>query len=254
MCLINFAYKIDPVYRLILSANRDEFYKRSTAQAAFWEDVPSILAGRDLEKMGTWMGVTKNGRFAALTNYRSSAIDKKQLRSRGELVSRFLQFNENPKDYLDKIQKNREYYPGFNLLVGDQAALYYYSNVENQIKLLEPGLYGLSNSLLDTPWPKVRKGKKGLQTCLNNARENLTECLFSSLQYEEPAADSELPSTGVSIEWERKLSPLFIKTPEYGTRSSTVLFMKSEEVKFVERTYIGDEVKEKNFEFRIEMK
>jgi len=252
MCLINFAYKIDPVYRLILSANRDEFYKRPTAQAGFWEDASNILAGRDLEKMGTWMGVTKNGRFAALTNYREPAKENKQLRSRGELVSKFLQFNENPEDYLDNIQENREHYPGFNLLVGNQDALYYYSNVENEIKLLQPGLYGLSNSLLDTPWPKVRKGKEGLQSCLNKAGEKLTECLFSSLQYADPAADSELPSTGVSIEWERKLSPLFIRTPEYGTRSSTVLYMKNEEVKFVERTYIGGQVKEKDFEFQIE--
>lgn len=238
MCLINFAYKIDPVYRLILSANRDEYYKRSTAQAGFWKDVPNILAGRDLEKMGTWMGVTKTVvlQHLRITENRQKKINRYDL---GELVSKFLQFNENPKDYLDNIQENREHYPGFNLLVGNQDALYYYSNVENEIKLLQPGLYGLSNSLLDTPWPKVRKGKEGLQNCLNQAGEKLTECLFSSLQYADPVADSELPSTGVSIEWERKLSPLFIRTPDYGTRSSTVLFMKNEEVKFVERTYIG---------------
>lgn len=252
MCLINFAYKMDSKYDLVVAANRDEFYKRPTAQAYFWEDAPHVLAGRDLEKMGTWMGVTKQGRFAALTNYRDPNEARENKRSRGELVSQFLIGEDVPQSYLETIQQHRDQYPGFNLIVGDVHSLYYYSNMENEIRLLEPGLYGLSNHLLDTPWPKVRKGKEGLERCLKGSAENITECLFSTLQYADPAQDEELPSTGVSLEWERKLSPLFIQTPGYGTRSSTLLFMNDHDVRFVERVYEGKERKERGFTFRAE--
>ncbi|WP_028402800.1 NRDE family protein [Ectobacillus panaciterrae] len=252
MCLVNFAYKMDSKYDLVVAANRDEFYERPTSQAHFWEDAPYVLAGRDLEKMGTWMGITKQGRFAALTNYRDPNEVRDNKRSRGELVSRFLIGEELPQSYLKSIQQHRDQYPGFNLIVGDLHSLYYYSNMENDIRLLEPGLYGLSNHLLDTPWPKVRKGKEGLKRCLQGSPENMKECLFSSLQHADPAPDEELPSTGVSLEWERKLSPLFIQTPEYGTRSSTLVFMTHEDVRFVERAYEGSKRKEREFTFVIE--
>lgn len=252
MCLINFAYKIDPRYPLIIAANRDEFYKRPTAPAMFWEDAPHVLAGRDLEKMGTWMGVTKQGRFAALTNFREPNQASDQLRSRGELVSGFLREKVHPKEYLKKIQLNRKEYPGFNLVIGDVDSLFYYSNVEDQVKHLQPGIYGLSNHLLNTPWPKVRKGKAGLERCLKHSGPDLEECLFSSLQYADPAPDEELPSTGVSLEWERKLSPLFIQTPDYGTRSSTLLFMNHERTKFIERTFKRNEYNERKFSFQVE--
>lgn len=252
MCLINLAYKLDSNYHLVVAANRDEFYKRPTAQAHFWEDAPHVLAGRDLEKMGTWMGITKQGRFAALTNYRDPNEATANKRSRGELVSEFLVGKDEPHSYLESIQQVRDQYPGFNLLVGEGHSLYYYSNMENEIRVLEPGLYGLSNHLLDTPWPKVRKGKEGLERCLNGPSEHIKECLFSSLQQADPAPDEELPSTGVSLEWERKLSPLFIQTPEYGTRSSTLVFMRQQDVRFVERVYEGGERKEREFTFMIE--
>jgi uncharacterized protein with NRDE domain len=251
MCLINVAYKVKPNYDLVVSANRDEFYHRPTAQVSFWEDAPHVLAGRDLSKMGTWMGVTKQGRFAALTNYRDPSELEGNKRSRGELVSRFLIGDDLPESYVKIIQQQREHYLGFNLLVGDVDSLYYYSNIQNEIRLLEPGLYGLSNHLLDTPWPKVRKGKDELERCLNSATENMKECLFSSLQFAEPAPDDELPRTGVSLEWERKLSPLFIQTPEYGTRSSTVVFMNHKKVQFIERIYKGAEYKELEFNLKI---
>ncbi|MBO9128600.1 NRDE family protein [Bacillus sp. 165] len=252
MCLINFAYKIDPNYDLIVAANRDEFYNRPTARAHFWEDAPHVLAGRDLEKMGTWMGVTKQGRFAALTNYRDPSEITSNKRSRGEVVSQFLLGEASPQDYVKHIQQNRREYPGFNLLVGDRNSLFYYSNIEDNIHLLQPGLYGISNHLLDTPWPKVQKGKEGLRQCLEDPVENRKECLFSSLQRAEPAPDEDLPSTGVSFEWEKKLSPLFIETPHYGTRSSALIFIGRQNITFMERAYNGDDQAENEFSFAIE--
>lgn len=249
MCLISFAFGVDTQYRLVVAANRDEFYERRTAQAHFWEDAPSVLAGRDLEKMGTWMGVTKDGRFAALTNYRDPNEETDGKRSRGELVSGFLKGEEHPKSFLKKVQHLRDQYPGFNLIVGDVHALYYYSNKENQIRMLEPGVYGLSNHLLDTPWPKVIKGKEGLESCLKHSRENIEECLFSSLQYADPAHDEELPNTGIPLELERKLSPMFIHTEGYGTRCSTLVFMNEAQGRFVERTYEGEEFVDREFMF-----
>jgi uncharacterized protein with NRDE domain len=251
MCLINVAYKVDSNYDLVVSANRDEFYNRPTKQVSFWKDAPHVLAGRDLVKMGTWMGVTKHGRFAAITNYRNPHESQSNTRSRGELVSRFLIGNDSPQSYLKMIQPEREHYPGFNLLVGDIHTLYYYSNIENRVQLLEPGVYGLSNHLLDTPWPKVKKGKDGLKRCLKDSSENINECLLSSLQVAEHAPDVELPNTGISLEWERMLSPLFIQTPDYGTRSSTLVFMNHDEVQFIERVYEDVSYKEAAFNFPI---
>jgi uncharacterized protein with NRDE domain len=251
MCLITFAYKTDPQYDLIVAANRDEYYQRPTAPLNFWENAPNVLAGRDLEKMGTWMGVTKQGRFAALTNYRDPSEEPGHKRSRGELVSQFLTGDDLPENYLRLIQQQCDQYPGFNLIVGDIRKLYYYSNIENDIRLIEPGVYGLSNHLMDTPWPKVTRGKAGLRSCLKKSPENIDECLFSNLNHADPAPDVELPSTGVSLEWERRLSPLFIQSPEYGTRSSALLFMNPASVRFVERMYDGAVCQERTFSFGI---
>lgn len=247
MCLISFAYKVDKEFDLVVAANRDEYYHRPTAQADYWEDAPHVLAGRDLEKMRTWMGVTKSGRFAALTNYRDPNEDRTGKRSRGEVVSHYLIGKEHPLDYLKQIQRKHKQFPGFNIIIGDRNSLFYYSNIVNEIKKLNPGLYGLSNHLLDTPWPKVRKGKEGLKTCLENSRERIEECLFSSLQCADPARDEELPKTGVSLEWERVLSPLFIQTPSYGTRCSTLLLMNQTEINYFERTHIKGEIKLKEY-------
>ncbi|MFP3122405.1 NRDE family protein [Ectobacillus funiculus] len=250
MCLILFAYKMDDI-DLVVAANRDEFYHRPTAPAHFWDDTPNVLGGRDLEKMGTWMGITRQGRFAALTNYRNPAESTEHKRSRGEVVSQFLTGQDSPKCYMRYMQQQRDAYPGYNLIVGDMYSLYYYSNVENEIRLLPPGLYGLSNHLLDTPWPKVQKGKEGLKSCLEAAKDSSFDCLFATLQQEEQAPDEELPSTGVSLDWERKLSPLFIQTPDYGTRSSAVLLRKKEDICFIERVYADGVVKEREFSFSV---
>lgn len=248
MCLINLAYKVDQTYDLVVAANRDEFYQRETAKAHFWEDAPHILAGRDLEKMGTWMGVTKEGRFAALTNYRGPDEETGGTRSRGELVSDFLKGTDSPQEFLEAVHERKHSYPGFNLIVSDGDSLYYYSNRQGEIRELQPGIYGLSNHLLDTPWPKVIKGKKGLSDCLESQTDNVDACLFQTLQHAEPANDEELPDTGIPLEWERSLSSLFIDTPNYGTRASTLVYQKGEHSRFVERVYSGGSFEDSLFE------
>lgn len=251
MCLILFAYKVHPEYRLIVAANRDEFYGRPTALAYYWEDHPNILAGRDLEKMGTWMGVTTSGRFAALTNYRDPKETVEGKRSRGEMVAGFLQGRDTPFEYMKKAAADANNYPGYNLLADDGENLYYYSNIENEIKKLSPGIYGVSNHLLNTEWPKVKRGKEGLAAIIKGKNEELSSDLFKLLQNADQAPDEFLPNTGVPIEWERMLSPLFIQSEGYGTRSSTVLFMKDDKIDFIERVYSVDSFSSNRFEIKI---
>ncbi|MBM4764079.1 NRDE family protein [Bacillus sp. B15-48] len=255
MCLILFAYKLHPTYPLIVAANRDEFYRRPTAPANYWDDEPSIIAGRDLEKMGTWMGITTSARFAALTNYRDPNENTVGKHTRGNLVADFLKGNANPEEYLHTVAESRNMYPGYNLLVGDVKGLFYYSNVSNEVTAIQPGVYGLSNHLLNTNWPKVQIGKNGLdeivkgniQNHLND--EKMIEQLFELLLNAESALDELLPKTGVSLEMERILSPLFIKSEGYGTRSSTVLLMGSEHVQYVERIYDAEKGEERSYSF-----
>lgn len=250
MCLILFAYRIHPKYPLIVAANRDEFYDRKSLPAHFWEDKPTILAGRDLEKMGTWMGVTTTGRFSVITNYRDpkEVIDGK--RSRGELVVNALTYKGSIKEYMMKVSLMKNDYPGYNLLVGERKELYYYSNRGGEIQKLKPGIYGLSNHLLDSDWPKVIKGKRELSAIVAGEENNLVSRLFNLMQDDERFPDELLPKTGVSLEWERMLSPLFIKTKHYGTRSSTILLMSETNIEFFERTFSEEGVKEQTFSFK----
>ncbi|MGH8751617.1 MAG: NRDE family protein [Burkholderiales bacterium] len=238
MCLILFAYKVHPDYPLLLLANRDEFYERSTAVAGWWEDHTEILGGRDLKKHGTWLAVSRTGRFAAVTNYRQGLVQKKDAPSRGALVSDYLLGKEKPADYLHQLQPQAGKYDGFNLIAGDSKELYHYSNRGGKMQKLAPGLYGLSNHLLDTPWPKVEHGKKQLIKLFSAPQPPSAEALFAILADRAVAEDQELPNTGVGQEWERRLSPVFIVTPEYGTRSSTLLFIHSDNrMRLVERSF-----------------
>ncbi|MFD1706370.1 NRDE family protein [Siminovitchia sediminis] len=252
MCIIFAAYRSHPDYELIIAANRDEFYRRPSKAAHFWDDEPNILAGRDLKQMGTWMGITKSGRFAALTNYRSPAeFQKPYKRSRGQIVKDFLAGNEAPIEFLKRLQHKKEEYRGFNILVGDQKELYYYSNIGNQIQKLQAGIYGLSNDQLDTPWPKAEKGKQHLQQLLNRSNWNC-EDLFKLLADHDPAPSDKLPQTGIPVELEKMLSSIFIQSPDYGTRCSTVLLIDREhEVHFVERTFDGGTIQDQAFRFRL---
>lgn len=241
MCVLFFAYKAHPEYPLILLANRDEFYERPTAKAQNWEDFSEIFAGRDLVHGGTWLGVTKSGRFAAVTNYRDPNAPTGSI-SRGNLVSDFLKSEETVENYLMKIQKNAADYSGFNLLVGEINArkneIGYYSNREDRIKFLEKGIYGLSNHLLDTPWRKVQKGKDELAKLLQTAEINQND-LFEILNDKTLADDKDLPETGIGYEREKPLSAIFIETPIYGTRSSSlVLSDKDYKISLDERFYL----------------
>ncbi|WP_342429467.1 NRDE family protein [Neobacillus sp. FSL H8-0543] len=244
MCLVLIAYKVHPEYPLIVAANRDEFFQRPTAPAHYWEDHPDIFAGRDLEKMGTWMGVTNSGRFAALTNYRDPKEETEGKRSRGELVADALQYKGQLKEYMVGLMNNNELYPGYNLLAGNHKELFYYSNIGRELLKVEPGIYGVSNHLLNTEWPKVRIGKEGLSQIINHRPENMAEGLLNLLKNADPAPDELLPNTGVSLEWERMLSPLHIKSEEYGTRSSTVMLMADKEIQYTERVFSKGAVNE----------
>lgn len=253
MCLILFARGAHPDYPLVIAANRDEYYRRPTAKAAFWQDHPRILAGRDLECMGTWLGVTRAGRFAALTNFRDPRERKTDAPSRGQLVSDFLTSERPPREYLDEVATRAPQYKGFNLLAGDVDGVFYFSSRSGSVQEVSPGIHGLSNHLLDTPWPKVARGKLRLQAAL--ADEPNPEALLDLLHDREPATESELPETGVGADLERVLSPALIVSPQYGTRSSTaVLFGGDGSVSFSERTILpgGDTGATVSLRFRLD--
>jgi uncharacterized protein with NRDE domain len=239
MCLILFAYKVHHSYNLVMAANRDEFYERPSAPAEFWEDAPQVLAGRDLKEGGTWMGVDRQGRFAAITNYRDPAAFKTDATSRGKLVSNYLTGSQNADAYLESISRHLDKYNGFNLICGDSTSLFICSN-RGEKKKLPPGIYGLSNRLLDNAWPKVVKGKKGLTAAMIYKGDELESTLFKILSDKKKAPDNRLPTTGIGIEWERLLSSIFIESPTYGTRSSTVLLIgKNGYIRFVEKVFDG---------------
>jgi uncharacterized protein with NRDE domain len=237
MCLIFIALEVHPDYPMVIAANRDEYYERPSAPAAFWPDAPQLLAGRDLRAGGTWLGVTRSGRIAALTNYRQPEENHPNAPSRGNLVSDFLFSPEAPAAYLQRLSRNAQRYCGFNLLAGRGLDLYHYSNREGKIRRLEPGIHGLSNHLLDTPWPKVEKGKQALRAVLAGGAIDPDE-IFNFLLDRAPAPDELLPDTGVGLETERMLAPIFISSPGYGTRSSTVILLhRSGMARFIEKSF-----------------
>ncbi|HZX74640.1 MAG TPA: NRDE family protein, partial [Cyclobacteriaceae bacterium] len=224
MCLIFFSINNHPTYKLIVAGNRDEFYGRKTAAASYWTDHQEILGGRDLEAGGTWLAMNKNGRISFITNYRDPKHIDPKAPSRGKLVSDFVMGKEKPYDYLKNIEADAKAYNGFNLVVGDINSFAYLSNYGEGTEKLKSGFYGLSNHLLDTPWPKVTEGKKKLTPILAQERIDPNE-VFDLLHNESMADDSKLPSTGVPLELERALSAMFIKTPNYGSRCSTVVLI-----------------------------
>jgi uncharacterized protein with NRDE domain len=243
VCLILFSYKTHPAFDLILAANRDEFYDRPTAPLDFFPDHPHILGGRDLKGNGTWLGVTREGRIAAITNFRDPLSLRESAPSRGEIVNAFLTGTEPPHLFLEKLHEESHRYNGFNLIVGTMGTLYYYSNREGVIRVIPKGLHGLSNHLLNTPWPKVSNGKTALleQTRLDKERIE-PEALFEVLSDQTRPPDAALPDTRVGMEWERVLSPIFIQSPGYGTRSSAILLIETGgRVTFIERTFLPEE-------------
>ncbi len=237
MCLILFSYQQNPRYPLIVAANRDEFYERPTAPAHFWEDSPSVLAGRDLKAGGTWLGVTRSGRFAALTNYREPGHNRPDAVSRGDLVADFLAGSDTPDAYAHQVHARGERFNGFNLLVADVNELWYVSNRGGRPHALSPGLYGLSNHLLNTPWPKVERGKVWLADATRSPLI-APEPIFRQLADTSEAPDEDLPATGVPLEVERMLSSTCIVSSNYGTRASTlVMFNAGGTLSFRERSF-----------------
>ncbi|MBI1906725.1 MAG: NRDE family protein [Rhodocyclales bacterium] len=221
MCLIVVAWQSHPDYPLIVAANRDEFLARPSAPAHWWTDEPELLAGRDLEAGGTWMGVSRSGRFAALTNYRDPTRHVPGAPSRGALVRDCLKASSTPLTTLERIAAQSASYAGFNLLASDGTSLAIHESTTGSVRALAPGIYGLSNHLLDTPWPKVRRAHAHFISAIMQLPDD-TE-LLALLTDPTPAEDVHLPVTGVSPEWERWLSPAFIRAPGYGTRCSTVI-------------------------------
>ena len=238
MCLILLAWHAHPEFPLIFAGNRDEAYDRPSAAADFWKSDPDIFGGRDLEKGGTWLGLNRSGRFAAVTNFRDGPARKLAPLSRGYLTAGFLRGPEDPDRYLKHIARKADQYGGFSLLVGDLQRLSYLSNRGGDVEGLSTGVHGLSNHLLDTPWPKVKLGKQRVAALFAADEMKLVDGLFQALADRSPAPDSELPDSGVGLQRERELSSAFIAGERYGTRASTVLLVSREhEVVFVERAF-----------------
>lgn len=254
MCLIVFSYQQHPGYDLILAANRDEKYDRPTRRARFWAENSDLLAGKDLQGGGTWMGVTKSGAFSAITNFRDPEIQKENPPSRGHLVLDYLKSGGDPANYLHQVDEEADQYMGFSLLAGTPDKLAYYSNQQQKVRGLDSGLYGLSNHLLDTSWPKVERAKEELRQAMEQETV-FEEALFKLLANEQKAPDEKLPNTGIPREIEKRVSPVFIKGEKYGTRCSTILLIDTNgEVTFNERRYKAgtQELEEENrYQFSI---
>lgn len=225
MCLIVFAWQIVPGLPLFAAANRDEFYARPAARAGWWNDHPDIYAGRDLQGGGTWMGITRDGRFAALTNFRSPFEQRSDAPSRGKLVVDYLAGKMSPEEYVEQAAEIGHRFNGFNLLIGSKDKMIWFSNAGKEDprngKPLAPGIYGLSNGLLDSPWPKVVRTKAQFGSLLCQGAPE--DAYFEMLSDTSRASDCRLPQTGVSLEWERVLSAACIESPNYGTRTSTLV-------------------------------
>lgn len=222
MCLVLFAHRADPNYPLVIAANRDEFYKRPTRHACFWPEDDSLLAGKDLEMGGTWLGITRSGRFAAVTNFRETPpVDAP--RTRGELTLNYLTGDQSAEAYLEEVHKVSNEYKAFNLLVGDHQNLFYYCNRKQDVQCLTPGYYGLSNDLLNSDWPKVTSGRSSLPAIGERGWE--TASLFALLH-----------EAGDNRPWSAK----FIASAEYGTCSSAVILIdKKGNVDFTERNFVA---------------
>ena len=224
MCIVFLAYQTLPHLPLVLAANRDEFFDRPTMPLHFWPDYPTLLAGKDMQAGGTWLGITRCGRVAVVTNYRDVKEPKPQAPSRGSLLTDFLLNPDlDTSSFATYLNEQGHSYNGFNLIFGNVNNLYYYSNVEGQCTELKPGVYGLSNHLLDTPWPKVTLGKELLAELPTNPDQWSNEVLFKLLTNDRIPPDHLLPQTGVGMAYERMLGGIFVSSDTYGTRSSSVI-------------------------------
>lgn len=236
MCLIVIGWRASAAFPLLVAANRDEYHHRASTVAARWPDAPEVIGGRDLEAGGTWLGIRENGRFAAVTNVREPGMAK-GVRSRGELPRNFLLGSDSAEDYAKQIDYAA--YSGFNLLLADGEKLIYCSNRDMPPRELKPGIYGLSNHRLDSPWPKLLRAREDFSRAMNTLPDEAA--FFNLLANQEIVSDDQLPDTGVPLEWERLLSAVFVKSPTYGTRASTLLMQRANgEIRLHERSFGPD--------------
>ena len=228
MCLLVLAWQAHPRYRLVVAANRDEFHERPTAPLAKWPPPAEILAGRDLRANGTWLGLDHRRYFGVITNFRDLQRPRPEAPTRGALIPRYLA-DGSVKAFLTQLEPEAPRYSGFNLLLADGDSLWYASNrAQPFARELPPGVYGLSNQFLDTPWPKLRRVRQRFDAWLGDPVNASASGLFSLLDDRKTAtADEELPQTGITPEWERVLSAPFVLNPDYGTRCSTVLLLEA---------------------------
>lgn len=252
MCLVVLAFQCSDDAPLVVAANRDEFHGRPTRDADWWPDQPDILAGRDLQAGGTWLGVHRKGRFGTVTNYRDADAPKAGVRSRGHLVTDFLLGSQDPCDYLAALDPDE--YAGFNLLLADGSTLAYLSNRGGGLRRLSPGIYGLSNATLDTPWEKVERSKDLLGEIVDGDRINETE-LMRLLGDRDKGPVDEAKSDWLPFETAHAITAPFIITPEYGTRCSTVVRASgSGKWNFLERRFdaAGNNTGESSYSFTID--
>jgi uncharacterized protein with NRDE domain len=253
MCLILLLWRVRPEFPCVLAANRDEFHDRPSASADWWPGSGGILAGRDLKAGGTWLGVGRDGRFAALTNFRDGAASPRaDAPSRGRLVTEVLESRDTVAGTLDRLRAQGPQYSPFNMIFSDGNGLGVYESAVGEGRELAPGVFGLSNHLLDTPWPKVRNAKSRLASALTDLRDENT--ILHLLRDDQPAADPDLPATGVRLEWERLLSSAFIRADAYGTRCTTVFRIDRDgRAQFDEWTWdrAGAETERRSFRFEV---
>lgn len=240
MCIIAFQYKSNPQYDLIVAANRDEFYERPTKAAHFWNTSPRIFAGQDEQLGGTWIGISENGRFAAITNYRDPQLNILKPVSRGKIATGFLLNNESASNYATYLRQIKDDVGPYNVLLYDGTNFLHYNNVINKVTKVEPGTHTLCNATLNTSWSKTEKLYEQFEATITNDHWTEDE-LFNILQNRTVAEDHELPSTGVPYEMEKALSPIFIQLPNYGTRSSTVIKLNKTGAKFTEQSFENGE-------------
>ncbi len=235
MCLILFAYRRHASYPLVLIANRDEYYRRPTRDAHWWDEAP-VFAGRDLEAGGSWLGISRHGRFAAVTNVREPGSMQGGIKSRGALTRDFLAGEKTAETCLEALMPNDGDYAGFNLLLGDTSGFWFYSNRDHGTRRIEPGVHGICNGAFDEPWPKLSSGKAELEALIDG--DFSAADLLEILTDHRTADDHELPRTGVPLDIERMLSSRFIRSPEYGTRACTVLTVDHHDrVEFCEQNF-----------------
>ncbi|MGB0560143.1 MAG: NRDE family protein [Pseudohongiellaceae bacterium] len=257
MCLITFAHRVNDKYPLILSANRDEFFSRKSREAQFWKDeagCSNLLAGKDLVAGGTWIGVTKDGKFAAITNLRSNPGDNQASLSRGALTLEYLTGKESPLNFAKTIVGNLSSYRGFNLLLGNEEEIVFINSKDKSILPLEPGVYAFSNGTLNSNYSKVVKGKDNLTKLINTETELNPDLLIDMMRDRTTAADNSLPSTILSKALEKKLSSIFVSDTNrnYGTLCTTAFVTNSSgKTQFIEQNYdeLGQPTRSHYFEY-----